>query len=75
MARGKLISDFERDCIKIGHHVGLTKADMARALGRTKPFIAKYLDQMKEDGTLGDLPLCSVIEDIGAMMRAKGCLK
>lgn len=72
MPRGTLISDFERDIIRIGKAKGIQNADIARALGRTRASVTQQVKAMTERGTLDELPLAFVVDDIADMIRRKG---
>jgi IS30 family transposase len=65
MARGKWITEFERDCIRIGVYYGASGAAIARFLGRTKGGVRNHIERMRDEGTLGNLPLDFVKEEIG----------
>ncbi|WGT50163.1 helix-turn-helix domain-containing protein [Thioclava nitratireducens] len=75
MARGKFITDFERDCIRIGKARGLENATIARALKRTQAAIGQQVRMMEEDGTLGNLPLTFMVDEIADMMRREGAIQ
>lgn len=75
MARGRYIKEFERDCIRIGRYRGLSNATIARALNRTKAAIGLQVRQMETDGTLGNLPLSFVVDEIAETMRRAGEIK
>lgn len=75
MARARFITDFERDCIRIGKAYGVENATIARALKRTKPAITQQVQAMTEAGTLDNLPLAFVCEDIAAMLRERGRIR
>ena len=72
MARGKFISEFERDVIRIGVDAGYKAPQIARFLGRTKVVVYRHIEEMTESGTIGNLPLAFVSSEIaGAIGRAK----
>lgn len=75
MARGKFITNFERDCIRIGHAAGIPNATIARALRRTRPAIGNQIAAMEAEGSLSNLPICFVVEDIERMIRTAGALE
>lgn len=72
MARGRFISDFEADLIRIGHAAGIDNATIARAMGRHKSAIGKYLRRMEDEQTIGNLPTCLVGDRIAEMIRREG---
>lgn len=72
MARAKYITEFEKDCIRIGVAAGLNAPTIARFLGRQKLAIYRHIEKLTEDGTLGDVPLEFVASEIAAAMKAKG---
>lgn len=69
MARGKFISDFERTVIRVGFANGIDGPSIARFLGRTKGVIYAQRDKMTEAGTMDDLPLPFVTEELVRAMR------
>lgn len=71
MARGKLITDFERDVIRIGISRGATYGQIAKFLGRTKPAVFNQAKAMREAGTLDNLPFCFVATEIGRQIVDK----
>lgn len=72
MARGRFITNFEKECIRIGKAKNIDNATIARALNRTKAAIGQQVKAMEEAGTLEDLPLAFVVDDIAEMMRRTG---
>ncbi|WP_321363554.1 hypothetical protein [uncultured Celeribacter sp.] len=72
MARGRLITEFEKDCIRIGYARGIKNATIARALKRTEAAISLQIKAMKEAGTIGNLPLMFMVDDVAAMLRSAG---
>ena len=72
MARGGFISEFERDCIRIGKNRGVDNATIARALKRTKAAVGNHVKAMTDAGTLDDLPIAFVCDDIADMLRRSG---
>lgn len=72
MARAKFITDFERDCIRIGKSRGLDNATIARALKRTQAAIGQQVKAMDKAGTLDNLPMVLMVEEIAEMMRREG---
>jgi len=71
MARGKWITEFERDCIRIGVYYGASGAAIARFLGRTKGGVRNHIERMRDDGTLENVPLAFVREEIGRHIIAR----
>lgn len=69
MARAKYISEFERDVMRIGHARGLKAPQIARFLKRGKMVVYNHLKAMEADGTLSDLPLCFVADEIAEAIR------
>ncbi|NVK16718.1 MAG: hypothetical protein HWE35_21305 [Rhodobacteraceae bacterium] len=64
MAKAKYISDFERDVMRIGAARGYKAPQIARFLKRGKMVVYNHLKAMESDGTLKDLPLCFVTDEI-----------
>lgn len=75
MARGKYITDFERDCIRIGKSRGIDNATIARALRRTRMAVGNQVAAMEKAGTLGDLPMVFMQDDIADMIERAGAKK
>lgn len=69
MARGRLITDFERDCIRIGHSRGVSNTAISKFLGRTLPVIGLQIKAMREAGTLTDVPFDFVADEVAKAMR------
>jgi transposase len=69
MAKAKYISDFERDVMRIGHAKGYKPPQIARFLKRGKMVVYNHIKAMEAAGTLDDLPLCFVVEEIGEAIR------
>ena len=69
MARGRYISDFELDVIRIAHAHGCGAPQIARYMGRTKMTVYNKIKEMREAGTLDQVPAWfpALIED---MVRA-----
>jgi len=65
MAKAKYITDFERDCIRIGVAAGATDAAIGRFLGRNKMAVGNHHKAMAAAGTLDNLPLAFVTDEIG----------
>ncbi|MCG7626501.1 hypothetical protein MHM88_01685 [Epibacterium sp. MM17-32] len=73
MAKAKYISDFERDVMRIGHAKGYKAPQIARFLRRGKMVVYNHIKAMDEAGTLEDLPLCFVVDEIAAAIgKANG---
>lgn len=66
MAKAKYISEFERDVMRIGAANGYSAPQIARFLKRGKMVVYNHIKAMERDGTLGDLPLCFVADEIAA---------
>ncbi|WP_177195347.1 helix-turn-helix domain-containing protein [Thioclava dalianensis] len=75
MAHGKWITDFEKDCIRIGKAAGLDNATIARALRRRPGAISAHVTRMTNDGTIGNLPLVFMVDDIAEVIRREGARK
>lgn len=69
MSRAKHITDFERDCIRIGLHHGLSGPQIAAFLGRHTNVIYAQRDKMRDNGTLENLPLDFMTEEIAEAIR------
>lgn len=69
MAKAKFITDFERDCIRIGHARGVRPVQVARWLKRSRITVHKQIAAMRDAGTLDDLPMCFVVDEIAEAMR------
>lgn len=72
MSRGKYITKFEAEIIRIGVDRGFKAPQIARFLGRTKQAVYSYIEKMNADGTLDDLPFDFVADEIAEAIRAKG---
>lgn len=72
MAKGPYITDFERDVIRIGIAAGIKAPKIALFLGRNKMGIYNQIKKMESDGTLQNVPLAFVCDEIAAAIRAKG---
>ncbi|DBA35683.1 TPA_inf: hypothetical protein gp20 [Marinomonas phage YY] len=75
MARGRFITEFEKDCIRIGYARGIENATVARALKRTKAAVGQQIKAMEEAGTLGNLPLIFMVDEVEQMLRRAGAKK
>lgn len=64
MARAKLIRDFEKDVIRVGHANGQSGATIARVLGRTRQGVSLQIKAMREEGTLDNLPFEFIANEI-----------
>lgn len=69
MAKGKYISDFERDVIRIGLAQGLKAPQIARFLKRGKMAVYNHIKAMETEGTLTTLPMCFIANEIGKAIR------
>ena len=69
MAKAKYISDFEREVMRIGHARGFNAPQIARFLKRGKMVVYNHIKRMEADGTLENLPLCFVVDDIAEAIR------
>lgn len=56
MARGQLITDQEREIMRVGVRMGLKAPDIARCLGRTKQAVYKQIELMEQGGTIDAEP-------------------
>ena len=72
MAKAKYISDFERDVIRIGVSRGIKAPQIARFLNREKMTIYNHIKAMQQAGTLENLPLCFVADEIARAINEKG---
>lgn len=68
MARGKFITDFERDLIRIGFARGMKAPQIARFLGRTKVAIYQQIAAMEAAGDLQPTVFEFVADEIAAAM-------
>ena len=75
MARGKYISDFEKECIRIGLANGIRPATIARALGRNKAAITGHAKVIAESLDAAQEPFPFVADEIAEMLRRKGAFK
>ena len=71
MARAKYITDFEKDVIRIGVANGIKAPAIARFLGRKKMAIYRHIELLEQDGTLGNVPMEFVADEIAAAIKAK----
>lgn len=69
MARGKFISEFERDVIRIGHARGVKNGQIAKYLGRTRECVWQQVRKMQADGTINNLPFSFAAEEIARAMK------
>lgn len=72
MARGKFITAFEAEIIRIGVNSGFKAPQIARYLGRTKQAVYAHIDKMKADDTLKNMPFDFVADEIAEGIRVKG---
>ena len=70
MAKAKYITDFERDVIRIGVDRGIKAPAIARFLHRQKMAIYNHIAAMEQDGTIGDVMLEAVADEIAAAILA-----
>lgn len=71
MARGKFISDFERDVIRIGISRDLKAPQIARFLGRSKVAVYQQISAMEAEGTMENTVLDFVSEEIAQAIRRR----
>ena len=64
MARGKYVSDFEKDVMRIGVVRGKNITEIADYLGRTKMCVSIHVRKMRAAGTLENLPFGFLADDI-----------
>lgn len=69
MAKAKYISTFERDVIRIGYAKGIKAPQIARFLKRGKMVVYNHIKAMEADGTIGELPLSFVADEIADAIR------
>ena len=74
MAKAKYISEFERDVMRIGVSKGLKSPQIARFLKRGKMVVYNHIKAMREDGTIDDLPLCFISDEIAESISKGGRL-
>jgi transposase len=72
MAKAKYISEFERDVMRIGAANGYTAPQIARFLKRGKMVVYNHIKAMEAEGTLQNLPLCFVEQEIAAAIGKAG---
>tara|TARA_R110002096_G_scaffold216523_7_gene404428 strand:+ start:1169 stop:1387 length:219 start_codon:yes stop_codon:yes gene_type:complete len=72
MAKAKFISKFELDVIRIGVSRGFNAPQIGRFIGRNKLTVYNHIAAMKEAGTIGDVPMAFVVDEIAEAIRAKG---
>jgi len=56
MAKGKLITEFEKDVIRMAVALGHKDREIAEFMGRSRPVVAIWRGRMEKDGTIHDLP-------------------
>tara|TARA_R110002073_G_scaffold46499_2_gene126859 strand:+ start:6333 stop:6560 length:228 start_codon:yes stop_codon:yes gene_type:complete len=71
MARAKYITEFEKDVIRIGVANGFSAPAISRFLGRQKMAIYRHIEILRDDGTLGNVPLEFVADEIAIAMQRK----
>lgn len=69
MARGRYITDFERDVMRVGVSNGRTVKEIAEFLGRSRMVVYNQINAMREEGTIGNLPLPFVADEIGGAIN------
>ncbi|AVW90992.1 helix-turn-helix domain-containing protein [Celeribacter baekdonensis] len=69
MAKGKFITEFERDVIRIGYAKGIKAPQIARFLKRGKVVVYNHIKAMEGDGTIGALPMCFMCDEIAEAIR------
>jgi IS30 family transposase len=62
VARGKYITENERDTMRVGVKHGLTIAEIAKGMGRTRMGVNTHVKAMRDAGTLSDRPLLPHVE-------------
>jgi len=72
MAKAKYISSFERDVMRIGRAHGFSDAQIGRFCGRQRMTVGNHIKAMIKDGTIDDLPMGFVVDEIAEAIRAKG---
>ena len=55
--------------MRIGTSKGFNAPQIARFLKRGKMVVYNHIKQMDADGTLADLPLCFVVDEIAEAIR------
>lgn len=70
MAKARYISDLELDLIRIGIARGHSCIKIAKFMGRSKQVVYNHAEKMRENGTLGDLPLEFVVDEVAAKIEA-----
>jgi len=72
MARGKYITEFEKDAIRVGVANGHPDLFIAAFLQRSRPMVTAWRLKMQEDGSIDNMPFGFVAERIsGEMIEAK----
>lgn len=72
MARGKFITAFEAEIIRIGVNRGFKAPQIARYLGRTKQAVYVHIEKMRDDKSLQDMQFDFVADEIARAIREKG---
>ncbi|QIE44468.1 hypothetical protein G5B38_02395 [Pseudohalocynthiibacter aestuariivivens] len=72
MARGRHITKYERETIRIGLHFGVPVKQIAAFMGRTEQAIFAHKRQMEESGEINDLPFDFVAEAVADAMKRHG---
>jgi hypothetical protein len=71
MAKGKYITDFERDVIRCGVSFGCNAPQIAVFLGRNRMAVYNQISAMRQAGTLEELPGDFLAAQIGGAINAK----
>jgi hypothetical protein len=71
MAKGKYITDFERDLIRCGIAYGCNAPAIALFLGRNRMAVYNQIAAMRTAGTLQDVPLSAAASVIGRAIDGK----
>ena len=69
MAKGKYITEFERDFMRIGVAHGISAPQIARFLKRQKMVVYNHIKAMEADGTIENVPLAFVADEIAKAMQ------
>lgn len=72
MAKGKFITELEREYIRIGYSIDLNAPAIAHYLGRDRVTVHNEINKMKKNETIGMIPFEFVVENIAKdMMRTE----
>lgn len=69
MAKAKLISDFEREIIRIGVDGGFNASQISRYIGRERSTVHKQIEAMTKAEIMGALPRPFICEQICTDIR------